>query len=109
MAKARGEDRALATDPRFIAAFAQSLRHSLLGGRAAYTAEIRAYVADCRDHLAQVRQPVAIWHGSEDDWTPPAMAEALAAALLQRPKVTMLQGLSHFSTLRAYLEGAAQQ
>ena len=109
MAKARGEDRALATDPRFTSALAQSLRHSLLGSRAAYTAEIRAYVADWRDHLAQVRQPVAIWQGSEDDWTPPAMAEALAAALPQRPEVTMLQGLSHFSTLRAYLEGAAQQ
>ncbi len=109
MAKARGEDRALATDPRFIAALAQSLRHSLLDSRAAYTAEIRAYVADWRDHLAQVRQPVAIWQGSEDDWTPPAMAEALVAALPQRPEVTMLQGLSHFSTLRAYLEGAAQQ
>jgi pimeloyl-ACP methyl ester carboxylesterase len=88
---------------------AQSLRHSLLGSRAAYTAEIRAYVTDWRDHLAQVRQPVAIWQGSEDDWTPPAMADALAAALPQRPEVTMLQGLSHFSTLRAYLEGAAHQ
>ena len=109
MAKARGEDRALATDPRFTSALAQSLRHSLLGSRAAYTAEIRAYVADWRDHLAQVRQPVAIWQGSEDDWTPPAMAEALAAALPSRPEVTMLQGLSHFSTLRAYLEGAARQ
>ncbi|MEY4838200.1 MAG: hypothetical protein RLZZ475_2059 [Pseudomonadota bacterium] len=98
---------ALATDPRFIAALAQSLRHSLLGSRAAYTSEIRAYVADWRDHLSQVHQPVAIWQGSEDDWTPPAMAEALAAALPLRPEVTMLQGLSHFSTLRAYLAAEA--
>lgn len=107
MAKARGEDRALAADPRFIAALAQSLRHSLLGSRAAYTAEIRAYVADWRDHLAQVSPQVAIWQGSEDDWTPPTMAEALAAALPQRPEVTMLQGLSHFSTLRHYLAAEA--
>ena len=107
MAKAKSEDRAIAADPRFITALAQSLRHSLLGSRAAYTAEIRAYVADWRDHLAQVLQPVAIWQGSEDDWTPPAMAEALAAALPQRPEVTMLQGLSHFSTLRAYLAAEA--
>ena len=107
MANAKGEDRALATDPRFIAALAQSLRHSLLGSRAAYTSEIRAYVADWRDHLSQVHQPVAIWQGSEDDWTPPAMAEALAAALPLRPEVTMLQGLSHFSTLRAYLAAEA--
>lgn len=111
MAKARGEDRALAADPRFIAALAQSLRHSLLDSRDAYIAEIRAYVTDWRADLALVQQPVRIWQGSADDWTPPAMAEALAAALANglsgRPQVTMLPGLSHFSALRAYLEGQA--
>lgn len=105
MAKARGEDRALAADPRFIAALAQSLRFSLLEARAAYTAEIRAYVTDWRADLAKVHQPVAIWQGSEDDWTPPAMAEALAAALPLHPKVTMIAGASHFSTLRHFLAG----
>lgn len=104
MAKAKGEDRALAADPRFIASLAQSLRHSLLAQRAAYMAEIRAYVADWRADLALVSQPVAIWQGSEDDWTPPAMAAALADALPTRPQVTMIEGLSHFSALRAYLE-----
>ena len=103
MAKARGEDRALAADPRFIAALAQSLRHSLIDSRPAYTAEIRAYVADWRAELAKVHQPVCIWQGSEDDWTPPAMAEALAAALPGRLQVAMIEGLSHFSTLRHYL------
>jgi pimeloyl-ACP methyl ester carboxylesterase len=103
MANAQGSDRALASDPRFIAALAQSLRTSLLEQRPAYTAEIRAYVADWRADLARVRQPVAIWQGSEDDWTPPAMAGALADALPGRPKVTMIAGLSHFSTLRHYL------
>jgi len=103
MAKAKGEDRALAADPRFIAALAQSLRHSLLDSRAGYASEIRAYVGDWRADLAKVQQPVTIWQGSEDDWTPPAMAEALAAALPTRPQMTMLPGFSHFSTLRAYL------
>lgn len=103
MAKAQGQDRALAADPRFIAALAQSLRNSLLEQRAAYSAEIRAYVADWRSDLARVRQPVAIWQGGEDDWTPPAMAEAIAAALPDSPQVTMIAGLSHFSTLRHYL------
>lgn len=103
MAKARGDDRALAADPRFIAALAQSLRTSLLEQRAAYSDEIRAYVADWRADLVQVRQPVAIWQGSEDDWTPPAMAQALADALPGHPQVTMIAGLSHFSALRHYL------
>ncbi len=104
MAKARGSDRPLAADPQFIAALAQSLRTSLLDSRAAYLAEIRAYVADWSGELAKVHQPVAIWQGTEDDWTPPAMAQTLAAVLPGRPEVTMLPGLSHFSTLRAYLE-----
>ena len=104
MAKARGADRALAADPRFIAGLAQSLRQSLLSQRAAYSAEIRAYVADWSAALAKVHQPVTIWQGSEDDWTPPAMAEALAAHLPSAPAVHILPGCSHFSTLRAYLE-----
>jgi pimeloyl-ACP methyl ester carboxylesterase len=104
MAKARGEDRPLAADPRFLAALAHSLHHSLLGSRAAYTAEIRAYVTDWRADLAKVHQPISIWQGSEDDWTPPAMAHALAAALPSSPEMTVLPGLSHFSTLLAYLE-----
>jgi pimeloyl-ACP methyl ester carboxylesterase len=108
MAKAQGQDRALAADPRFIAALAQSLRYSLLEQRAAYMAEIRAYVSDWRADLALVRPPVAIWQGSEDDWTPPAMADALAAALPSRCEVTMLPGLSHFSALRAYLQGQSE-
>lgn len=107
MAKAKGEDRALADDPRFIAALAQSLRHSLLEERVAYMAEIRAYVGDWRADLAQVQQPVSIWQGSEDDWTPPAMADALAAALPAQPQVMLLPGLSHFSTLRHYLAEVA--
>ncbi len=103
MAKAQGADRNLAGDPLFLAALAQSLRTSLLEQRGAYAAEIHAYVADWSGELARVRQPVAIWQGTEDDWTPPAMAEALAAALPSRPQVTMIAGLSHFSTLRHYL------
>lgn len=105
MAKACGADRDLAADPQFIAALAQSLRTSLINSRAAYSAEIRDYVSDWSADLAKVHQPVAIWQGSEDDWTPPAMAQALAAALPSRLQVTMIEGLSHFSTLRHYLAG----
>ena len=103
MAKAKGADRALAGDPQFIGALAASLRTSLIDQRAAYAAEIRAYVGDWRADLARVRQPVAIWQGDEDDWTPPAMARALAEALPERPPITMHAGLSHFATLRHYL------
>lgn len=109
MAKARGADRALTTDPQFLAQLAFSLRSSLLGQRAAYVEEIRLYVADWSAELAKVRQPVTIWQGSEDDWTPPMMARALAEALPDQPEVNMLSGLSHFSTLRFYLESMVAQ
>ncbi|MFN9716540.1 MAG: alpha/beta fold hydrolase [Sphingomonadales bacterium] len=59
------------------------------------------------DELAKVHQPVAIWQGSEDDWTPPAMAQALAQRLPSRPAVEVMRGLSHFSALRAYLAAAS--
>lgn len=104
MATARGADRELADNPAFIAALTASLRHSLLAERAAYRQEILLYVADWSAELARVTQPVTIMQGSEDDWTPPAMAHALAAALPARPAVELRPGLSHFSTLRAFLE-----
>lgn len=107
MAKARGADRKLAADAAFIAALTASLRHSLLAERAAYRQEILLYVADWSAELARVTQPVTILQGSEDDWTPPAMAHALAAALPARPAVEIRPGLSHFSCLRAFLEAEA--
>jgi pimeloyl-ACP methyl ester carboxylesterase len=107
MAAPRGEDRALAADPQFMEQLALSLRHSLLTQRAAYRQEILLYVADWSAELARVHQPVTIWQGSDDDWTPPAMARALAEALPACTDVRMLPGCSHFSTLRAYLEAVA--
>lgn len=107
MARAQGADRVLAADPHFIAQLAASLRHSLLAQRAAYRQEIALYVTGWSDELAKVHQPVAIWQGSEDDWTPPAMAQALAQRLPSRPAVEVMPGLSHFSALRAYLAAAS--
>ncbi len=107
MATARGADRDLAAEPTFMAQLEASLRCSLLTQRAAYRQEILLYVADWEAELAKVTQPVSIWQGSEDNWTPPAMAQALAARLPARPEVEVLPGLSHFSTLRLYLEAMA--
>jgi pimeloyl-ACP methyl ester carboxylesterase len=109
MASAQGCDRTLAADPHFIAQLAASLRHSLLAQRAAYRQEIALYVADWSAELARVQQAVTIWQGSEDNWTPPAMAQALAAALPAGADIQVHQGLSHFSTLGRYLEQAAAQ
>ena len=107
MAGACGADRTLAADPQFMEQLAASLRHSLLTQRAAYRQEILLYVTDWSAELARLHQPVTIWQGGEDDWTPSRMAHALAEALPACKDVRMLPGLSHFSTLRAYLQAAA--
>ena len=104
MSRAEGEDKALARDPSFMAGLARSLRHSLLLQRRAYQQEIMLYVSNWATDLSKVTHPVAIWQGSEDDWAPPAMAQALARVLPECREPKMLQGLSHFSTLRWYLQ-----
>lgn len=43
-----------------------------------------------------------LWQGGADNWTPPVMAEQLAARLPQA-SLTVLPGLSHYSTLAAVL------
>ena len=108
MAKAKGADAELGRDPIFIDSLTASLRHSLLHARAAYAREIKLYVADWRSELARVRQPVAIWQGLADDWVPPAMTQALAHALPDCRRIEWRDGLSHFSTLRAYLQEEAE-
>ena len=108
MAGAAGEDRALADDTTFLSALSSSLRQSLLTQRAAYQHEISAYVADWAHVLSKVTQPVRIWQGSEDNWTPPAMARALSQALPNFTGLTLMPDLSHFSTLRRHLQENGQ-
>ena len=103
MAKAQGADRELAREEAFIENLAASLRYSLLHARSAYRREIELYVEDWQGLLSQVGQPVTIHQGDADDWTPPEMARALANSLGNLQGLHIHPGLSHFSTLRAYL------
>lgn len=108
MAKAQGGDARLAEDSDFRAALAHSLRYSLIEARHDYASEIMLYVADWRGELGRVSQPVTIWQGTADDWTPPAMAQALVSHLPECAGIRWCEGASHFSTLRAYLEAEAR-
>lgn len=103
MASAAGQDIALRSDPAFRAGMAGVLRAGLGRDPRGFIAEVRAYVDDWRGELAKVTAPVTLWQGDADNWTPTAMATALAAALPGRARVEWLPGCSHYSALRAAL------
>ena len=93
-----------ARSPALFAAMAAILREGLGHGRANYVREIGAYVRDWSAILPAIRHPVTLWHGAEDNWSPPAMAEALAERLPYVTALHRLPGLSHYSALRAWLD-----
>ena len=105
-ASAQGGDAILYSDPIFRARMRQLARCGLGYGNATYRQEIAGYVGDWAGILPKVDQPVAIWQGQCDNWSPPAMAETLAALLPKVVAVHRLDGCSHYSTLREYLRSA---
>lgn len=105
-ARAAGADRALAADPAFRAAVKAMLARSLGAEGRVYRREICLYVGDWRTELAEVAAPVRLHHGTHDSWSPPDMARDLARAL-PAAQLEMHEGLSHYSTLGAYLATAA--
>ena len=82
---------------------AETLRTGLGFSATGYIGQIRRYVQDWRDVLSQVHAPITIWQGDADNWTPPAMAQALAAALPGPVTTVMLPGASHYTALQAAL------
>lgn len=100
MATAQGEDLALARDPEFREAMAAVLGQGLGRTTAGFVRTVTAYVQDWRSSLAAISAPVTIWQGDQDNWTPPVMAAALAAALPGSAALITVPGASHYSTLR---------
>ncbi|CAN5529994.1 alpha/beta hydrolase [soil metagenome] len=98
-AGAAGADRALVGQPRFRAGIRTILANALRDGAPGYRREVLDYVAPWSAIPGKVTAPVTLWHGSDDNWAPIAMAEALAAALPNVAAVHRLPGLSHYSAL----------
>ncbi len=102
-AKAQGGDIPLKVKADFLQDWGHIARQCLADGAKAYRDEITAYVAPWADLLSRVQTPTSIWYGSADNWTPPAMAEALVRALPVAPPVRRIENASHYSTLAAAL------
>lgn len=101
-ASAQGADKALSQQPDFKAAMVAILRNSLGAGHSTYHREIALYVKGWETELDHVTQPVTLYHGQLDNWSPVAMAHHLEQRLPRVETVCLLDGLSHYTTLREY-------
>lgn len=102
-ATASGADRALAADSQFRTTMLGMLSQCLWTELPTYRREIELYVRDWSAELDQVTQPVSIFHGRADNWSPATMAEDLAQRLVCCEELHLIDDLSHYSTLRAFL------
>jgi len=98
-ASAVGEDKTLAANDTFKTAITKILKLSYSNFAAGYARDIAAYVQPWQDTLSGAETKTHIWHGSEDNWSPAAMAEYWQSALPGCGSVTILDGLSHYSCL----------
>ena len=102
-ASARGADRELAQRHDFRAKMIKVLADCLVNDATGYQTEIFEYVLPRIDLLPHIEQPVTLWHGDADNWTPVEMTTALHAALPNVTDVRRFPGLSHYSTLAVAL------
>jgi pimeloyl-ACP methyl ester carboxylesterase len=102
-AGAAGADKPLSRQPAFRAELRAVLVQALGPSAAGYRRDVLAYVRPWADVLGTIRTPVRLWHGSEDNWAPPSMAQAIRSMLPEDPGLDLLAGLSHYSTLHKAL------
>jgi pimeloyl-ACP methyl ester carboxylesterase len=85
------------------AAVREQLRHvqqqAFAGGAGAYLRDVRAYVAPWATCLPQVRAPLQLWHGDQDNWAPVSMVQGLLEHFAAPARVHWLTGRSHYSCL----------
>lgn len=102
-ASAQGADIGLREDPQFKAMMIILLGNCLTSNLDAYRSEISSYVSDWSPILSRITQPVSIFHGKMDNWSPVEMAMDLAATLSNCQRVEVMEGCSHYSALRTFL------
>ncbi len=64
-----------------------------------YLRDVNHYVTPWQESLSICSTKTNLWHGSEDNWSPIAMAEYLANTLSCSKKVNIVEGASHYSCL----------
>lgn len=98
-ASAAGEDKALAAKPDFRIGIVKVLKACFVGHVRGYSRDVGLYVQPWKTSLADLSVNTHIWHGAEDNWSPPSMAEYLRSAIPGCTSTTVFDGLSHYSCL----------
>jgi pimeloyl-ACP methyl ester carboxylesterase len=98
-ASAAGEDKTLSANREFRDGITEVLKACFLGRVPGYTRDIGLYVQPWKTTLADVSVNTYIWHGAEDNWSPPQMAEYLKSAIPSCTSTKIFSGLSHYSCL----------
>lgn len=98
-AGAASSDRALAASPDGQALLARIYAGAWAGGGHAYRRDLTAYVEPWAADLDAVTAPVELWHGTDDNWAPVAMARGIARRL-PAARLHEAEG-GHYATLIA--------
>lgn len=96
---ASGQDRALSQEQEFKARLQKVLVESLGSGQAGYVRDVLAYVQPWSIPALPSSIRCRIWHGDADNWSPPAMANALALGIGSQVELMLLPDQSHYSCL----------
>jgi pimeloyl-ACP methyl ester carboxylesterase len=103
-ASARSSDLALRISPEFQATVHTVLADALGLGREGYVRDLAAYVSPWGASVAELQTPAWVWHGAQDNWSPPAMAHWLHTHLTQCRGVQMWADQSHYGCLLQSVE-----
>jgi pimeloyl-ACP methyl ester carboxylesterase len=98
-ANTAGADKLLAKEQGFRTSMSKVLRTCFVGRVLGYIRDVDAYVQPWQATLSEITVNTSIWHGSEDNWSPAAMADYLQSAIPGCTSKKIFNGLSHYSCL----------
>jgi len=94
-ARMNASDREILARPAVRAMFVEDLREAFAQSSGALVQDLAVIAAPWPFDPAQIRSPVALWHGDEDRMIPRAGAEALARAVAGA-ELHLIAGAGHF-------------
>lgn len=98
-ASSTGKDKALTANREFQSSLTVILKSCFVGRISGYIRDINAYVQPWSASLVDITVSTHIWHGAEDNWSPPLMAKYLESALPNCVHLEIMAELSHYSCL----------